>query len=73
MTHHIHRAVSEFFETPEGVLGERYVCSCGATSTAAQMAETPGGCVANALFGQRPCVGIIALHNHGDDEIEVVG
>lgn len=67
-----HIAKSEIFETaPNGILGERYTCSCGASSTAAQMAGTPGGNVTSAIFGHRPCVGIIALHNSGDSSIQI--
>ena len=65
-------AKSSIFETtPGGILGERYVCSCGATSTAAQVAGTHGGQVTSALFGNRVCPGIAALHRSGESEITV--
>ena len=59
-----HIAKCTFFITSTGFLGEAYNCSCGSSSTAAQMAGTPGGQAINALFGHRPCAGIRALHNH---------
>ena len=67
-----HVAQSEFFETtPGGVLGERYTCSCGSSSTAAQMAGTPGGLACSALMGHHPCPGIITLHDSGEARIEI--
>ena len=66
-----HIATSRIFETPSGILGERYVCTCGAASTAAQMAGTPDGLAASALFGHRPCAGIRALHESGKDHVEI--
>lgn len=69
-----HVAKSEIFETtPGGILGERYTCSCGATSTAAQMAGTRGGRAVAAMFGHRPCAGIVALHKSGEMEVIVEG
>jgi hypothetical protein len=35
------------------------------------MAGTRGGRCISALFGHRPCVGIIKLHYEGDDAITV--
>ena len=67
-----HIAESVIFETsPEGFLGERYTCSCGAQSTAAQMAQTRGGCAVSAMFGHRPCRAIYELHTNGDVRIEM--
>ena len=66
-----HIATSTIFETPMGVLGERYECSCGATSTAAECEGTPGGLAYRALFGHRACAGILALHQSGEDRIEI--
>ena len=67
-----HVATSEIFETtPGGILGERYACSCGSTSTAAQSAGTGGGRIVNAVFGHRPCIGIRQLHTSGESRIEV--
>ena len=66
-----HHAISIVFETPSGILGERYSCSCGSQSTAAQMAQTPGGQEYSSLFGHRPCEVIWMLHASGVDEITV--
>lgn len=59
-THHAHCDIFE--TTPGGILGERYICDCGAVSTAAQMAQTEGGRMYNALFGHHPCPAIVRLH-----------
>lgn len=67
MKHTAHAAIFE--TTPGGILGERYTCSCGAQSTGAQMAQTPGGRAYSAMFGHRVCAGIVALHNA--DELSV--
>ena len=67
-----HVAMSIVFETPSGLLGERYECSCGAVSSAAECAGTPGGLAYRALFGHRRiCAGISALHQSGEDRIEI--
>jgi hypothetical protein len=67
-----HIATSEIFETtPGGVLGERYICTCGKQSTAAQMAGTRGGTVYSALFGHLPCAAIIELHRSGESRVEM--
>jgi len=66
-----HEAHAEIFITPGGILGEHYCCSCGATSTAAQMAHTPGGAMTNSLFGNHPCIGILRLHQSGENFIVV--
>lgn len=67
-----HIATAEIFETtPGGVLGERYRCTCGANSTAAQCASTPGGGAMNALFGHRPCPAIALLHGSGQERVEM--
>jgi hypothetical protein len=66
-----HIATSQDYVTPNGFLAERYRCTCGATSTAAQMAGTPGGRCINALFGHHPCPAIVALHESGESRIEI--
>ena len=67
-----HVARSVIFETsPGGILGEEYRCSCGAQSTAAQIAGTYRGRAMSALFGHRPCIGVLRLHASGEDIVVV--
>lgn len=64
-----HVAQASVFVTPSGTLGERYECSCGRRSTAAEchrgvpIAET-------AMFGGGPCAAIMALHRSGREQVE---
>jgi hypothetical protein len=67
MTHNVKTHITE--STPGGLLMEIITCSCGKSSTAAQMAKTHGGLMASALFGHHPCIAIQELWQNDLDEL----